>query len=436
MNVEVGLAALAILTCLLALRVPIGIALVAVGVGGIYYLRGFGPAFGMLRSVPFDFTAHWTLSAVPMFVLMSAIASHSGLTSDLYASMRLWFGRLPGGLAIATSFAGAGFAAICGSSLATTAAMGRIAVPEMVRAGYDKSLAAGCAAAVGTVGALIPPSILMVLYALFAQVSVGKMLVAGLLPGLLTTLAYALMIGVRCHLNPTLAPKVDMSGVTMRDKAASLRRIWPVGLIAAMVVGVIYGGIATATEAGAIGAVATALVAFTQRTLDRKGLMECARETVVITATLLLIGIGATLLAQFLALSGVPRFLSNTLQDITTNHVAIILICCLIYLVMGAFLDTIGIMLLTLPILIPIFKQLGVYVIWAGVILVKMLEIGLLTPPLGMNVFVMNRVSGDSIKLGTIFKGVSWFLLVEVGIMAILILVPSVILFLPSMMIG
>lgn len=222
----------------------------------------------------------------------------------------------------------------------------------------------------------------------------------------------------------------------MRDKAASLRRIWPVGLIAAMVVGVIYGGIATATEAGAIGAVATALVAFTQRTLDRKGLMECARETVVITATLLLIGIGATLLAQFLALSGVPRFLSNTLQDITTNHVAIILICCLIYLVMGAFLDTIGIMLLTLPILIPIFKQLGVNEIWAGVILVKMLEIGLLTPPLGMNVFVMNRVSGDSIKLGTIFKGVSWFLLVEVGIMAILILVPSVILFLPSMMIG
>lgn len=436
MNVEAGLIALAILTGLLALRVPIGIALIAIGAGGIFYLRGFGPSFGMLRSVPFDFTAHWTLSAVPMFVLMSAIASHSGLTRDLYASMRLWFGRLPGGLAIATSFAGAGFAAICGSSLATTAAMGRIAVPEMIKAGYDKGLASGCAAAVGTVGALIPPSILMVLYALFAQVSVGKMLVAGLLPGLLTTIAYAVMIGLRCRLKPTLAPRVDMSGVTFRDKAASLRRIWPVALIATMVVGVIYGGIATATEAGAIGAVATALVAFSQRTLDRQGLMSCAQETVVTTATLLLIGIGATLLAQFLALSGVPRFLSNALQDITTNHVTIMLICCLIYLLMGAFLDTIGIMLLTLPILIPIFKQLGVNEIWAGVILVKMLEIGLLTPPLGMNVFVMNRVSGDGIKLGTIFRGVSWFLVVEVLVMAILILVPPVILFLPSMMIG
>ncbi|TMV14612.1 TRAP transporter large permease [Arenibacterium halophilum] len=436
MSVETGLFALAILTGLLALRVPIGIALIAVGAGGILYLRGFGPAFGMLRSVPFDFTAHWTLSAVPMFVLMSAIASHSGLTRDLYASMRLWFGRLPGGLAIATSFAGAGFAAICGSSLATTAAMGRIAVPEMVRAGYDKGLAAGCAAAVGTVGALIPPSILMVLYALFAQVSVGKMLVAGLLPGLLTTVAYAVMIGVRCHLRPELAPKVDLSGVTLRDKAISLRRIWPVGLIAAMVVGVIYGGIATATEAGAIGAVATALLAFSQRTLDRRGLMQCANETVVTTATLLLIGIGATLLAQFLALSGVPRFLSGALQDVTTNHVAVILICCLIYLVMGAFLDTIGIMLLTLPILIPIFRELGINEIWAGVILVKMLEIGLLTPPLGMNVFVMNRVSGDSIKLGTIFRGVSWFLLVEIVVMALLIFIPAIILFLPSMMIG
>ncbi|MAY85516.1 MAG: C4-dicarboxylate ABC transporter [Pseudooceanicola sp.] len=436
MSVETGLFALAILTGLLALRVPIGIALIAVGAGGILYLRGFGPAFGMLRSVPFDFTAHWTLSAVPMFVLMSAIASHSGLTRDLYASMRLWFGRLPGGLAIATSFAGAGFAAICGSSLATTAAMGRIAVPEMVRAGYDKGLAAGCAAAVGTVGALIPPSILMVLYALFAQVSVGKMLVAGLLPGLLTTVTYAVMIGVRCHLRPELAPKVDLSGVTLRDKAISLRRIWPVGLIAAMVVGVIYGGIATATEAGAIGAVATALVAFSQRTLDRRGLMQCANETVVTTATLLLIGIGATLLAQFLALSGVPRFLSGALQDVTTNHVAVILICCLIYLVMGAFLDTIGIMLLTLPILIPIFRELGINEIWAGVILVKMLEIGLLTPPLGMNVFVMNRVSGDSIKLGTIFRGVSWFLLVEIVVMALLIFIPAIILFLPSMMIG
>ena len=434
MSVETGLFALAILTGLLALRVPIGIALIAVGAGGILYLRGFGPAFGMLRSVPFDFTAHWTLSAVPMFVLMSAIASHSGLTRDLYASMRLWFGRLPGGLAIATSFAGAGFAAICGSSLATTAAMGRIAVPEMVRAGYDKGLAAGCAAAVGTVGALIPPSILMVLYALFAQVSVGKMLVAGLLPGLLTTVTYAVMIGVRCHLRPELAPKVDLSGVTLRDKAISLRRIWPVGLIAAMVVGVIYGGIATATEAGAIGAVATALVAFSQRTLDRRGLMQCANETVVTTATLLLIGIGATLLAQFLALSGVPRFLSGALQDVTTNHVAVILICCLIYLVMGAFLDTIGIMLLTLPILIPIFRELGINEIWAGVILVKMLEIGLLTPPLGMNVFVIKGVVGDDVSLTKIFQGILWFLVADAIAVALFIAFPEIITWLPELM--
>ena len=185
-----------------------------------------------------------------------------------------------------------------------------------------------------------------------------------------------------------------------------MRRIWPVGLIAAMVVGVIYGGIATATEAGAIGAVATALVAFSQRTLDRRGLMQCANETVVTTATLLLIGIGATLLAQFLALSGVPRFLSGALQDVTTNHVAVILICCLIYLVMGAFLDTIGIMLLTLPVFLPAFDAMNVNLIWIGVIVVKMIEIGLLTPPVGLNVYIVKNVVGDAVPLSTIFKGV------------------------------
>ncbi|WP_420394497.1 TRAP transporter large permease subunit [Acuticoccus sp.] len=227
MSVEAGFLSLGILIALLAIRVPIGVALIAVAFLGLWYLRGFGPAFGSLRSTPFDFVAHWTLSAVPMFILMSAVASRTGLTTALYGSMRLWFGRLPGGLAIATSFAGAGFAAICGSSLATTAAMGKIAVPEMLRVGYDRGLAAGCAAAVGTVGALIPPSIIMVIYALFAEVSVSKMLIAGIVPGLITTLVYAVMIYLRCTANPELAPRLDLSGITLRDKVRSLRRVWP-----------------------------------------------------------------------------------------------------------------------------------------------------------------------------------------------------------------
>ncbi|MDF2234095.1 TRAP transporter large permease [Albimonas sp. CAU 1670] len=435
MSVETGFYALGILVVLLALRVPIGIALVAVAFGGLYTLRGWAPAFGALRSVPFEFVAHWTLSAVPMFILMSAIAARAGLTTELYNSMRLWFGRLPGGLAIATSFAGAGFAAICGSSLATTAAMGRIAVPEMLRMGYDKGLAAGCAAAVGTVGALIPPSIIMVIYALFAEVSVSKMLIAGIVPGLLTTVIYAAMIFLRCWAKPELAPTLDMGQVTLGQKVRSLRRVAPVGVIAAAMIGSIYGGFATATEAGAVGAIATALVAWSQRAFRLSELKDCAIETATTSGALFLIAIGATLLTQFLALSGLPFFLSNTIKAMTSDPVVIILICCALYLILGAFLDTLGILLLTLPILLPIFANARIDEIWAGVILVKMLEIGLLTPPVGMNVFVMNKVVGDTIPLGRIFRGVSWFLLAEVAIMALLIAFPGLITALPDLMV-
>lgn len=434
MSVETGFFAIGLLVVLLALRVPIGIALLSVAFGGLWHLRGFGPAMGALRSIPFEFVAHWTLSAVPMFILMSAIAARAGLTGDLYASMRLWFGRLPGGLAIATSFAGAGFAAICGSSLATTAAMGRIAVPEMLRQGYDKGLATGCAAAVGTIGALIPPSIIMVIYALFAEVSVSKMLIAGIVPGLLTTVIYAVMIFLRCWLKPSLAPKVDLSNVTLSDKFRSLRRIWPVGLIAAAMVGAIYSGVATATEAGAVGAIATGLLAWSHRSFRMAELRETAMETATTSGALFLIAIGASLLTQFLALTGMPRYLSELISGVTSDPTVIILICCALYLVLGSFLDTLGILLLTLPILLPIFAAADMNEIWAGVILVKMLEIGLLTPPVGMNVFIMKRVVGDAAPLGTIFRGISWFLAAEVLIMALLIGFPDLIMMLPNMM--
>ncbi len=434
MSVEAGIISMVILVVMLGIRVPIGIALLSVAFGGLWYLRGFGPSMGALRSIPVDFVSHWTFSAVPMFILMSAVASRAGITTELYKSMRLWFGRLPGGLAIATSFAGAGFAAICGSSLATTAAMGRIAVPEMLRQGYDKGLATGCAAAVGTVGALIPPSIIMVIYALFAEVSVSKMLIAGVVPGLLTTVVYAVMIFTRCTISPKLAPRSDLSGITLSDKFSSLKRVWPVAVIAVAMVGAIYGGIATATEAGAVGAIATGLVAWSQRSFRMSELREAAIETATTSGALFLIAIGASLLSQYLALTGLPAFLSDHITGLTTNPILIILICCVLYLILGAFLDTLGIMLLTLPILLPIFASAGINEIWAGVILVKMLEIGLLTPPVGMNVFVMSRVVGKEVRLGTIFKGISWFLAAEVVIMALLIAFPELILALPNMM--
>lgn len=434
MNPDLGFYSLAVLLVLLVMRVPIGLALTAVSFGGLYLMRGFNPAFGVIKSTPFEFVAHWTLSAVPMFVLIGAIASQSGMVGKIYAALRLWMGRLPGGLAIATSFAGAGFAAMSGSSLATTAAMGRIAVPEMLKMGYQPALASGVATAVGTIGALIPPSIIMVLYATFAEVSAGQMLIAGVLPGILTAIAYASLVFIRCKINPDLAPLMPRQNVPLKEHVQQAVNILPVIILAFGITGSIYTGIATSTEAAGFGVLLTLIIVGIQRTLSWRGLRKSLVETTVSTASIFLIAIGAAMMTQFLAFTGMPAVLSAKIASITSNPVGIMLICCLLYLLLGCFLDPLGVMLLTLPILLPIIENAHVNPIWAGVILVKMLEVGLLTPPVGLNCFVMKSTLGDTVSLGTIIAGTSWFLIVEAVVVGLMLAFPQIILFLPSLM--
>ncbi len=433
-SVEIGGAGIALMLLLLAFRMPVAFGLLISAMIGLWVMRGPNAVFGTLQHVPFEFATHWTLSAVPMFLLMGTIAGKSGMTTSLYSAMRLWLGWLPGGLAVATNFAGAGFAAACGSSLATTAAMGRLAVPEMLRAGYNPALATGCAAAVGTLGALIPPSIIMVLYAVFAEVSVGKMLLAGVGPGILTALVYAGLIIVRCTLNPKLAPPIDMSDVGIRERMASLREIWPIPVLALGVVGGIYSGFATPTEAGALGALLAAVIAASSGNLNWKSLWESIEEALRATAMILFIAVCAIIFSRFMAVSGFPRALSGVVTDWAASPLSVVVVICLIIFVMGCFLDTLGIMLLTLPIFLPILSSYGVDEIWIGVIIVKMLEIGLLTPPLGMNVFILKGVVGDTVPLGTIFRGVGWMLVAEVIVMALLVAFPGIILYIPSLM--
>lgn len=436
MNLEAGFLGIALILVLLAMRMPIGIALTLVSAAGIAILRSPKSALSSMASIPYEFMAHWTLSAVPLFVLMGAVASNTGMMEALYKSLRLWVGRLPGGLAIATCFAGAGFSAVSGSSIATTAAMGRIAVPEMLKVGYDRGLATGTAAAVGTIGVLIPPSILMVIYATFAGVSVGKMLIAGVIPGIITALGYAALIYVRCRMNPALAPMADLSSVTYGQKFRSLIPVWPVPVIAVGLVGVIYGGIATATEAAALGVMMVAIVAMLQRRLTMRVLIDSLRQTVTTTTSILLVAIGATMLTQFLAFTGVTTYMSEVVGGLTDDPLTIMVVICLLYLVLGSVLDPLGLMLLTLPVLLPIFDRLGIDGIWAGLLLVKMMEIGQLTPPIGLNVFVMKSVVRPEVPLNVIFKGVSWFLIAEVFIMAALLLYPPLITWLPSLVVG
>jgi len=431
--VELGAWSLVLVLALLAVRVPIGVVLGAVSLGGIWALRGPDVAVNILRSAPYDFIANWSLSAIPMFILMGSVAHHSGISSSLFAAARLWFGRLPGGLAIATNFACAGFAAASGSSVATAATMGTIAIPEMLKHGYDKALATGTVAAAGTLGALIPPSIAFVLYGIFAETSITKLLIAGILPGILTALVYAAMLITRCSIFPHLAPPADIR-TTSAEKWRSLIDVWPILALVLAIIGGLLGGIVTPTEAGAFGAFLSYTIAFVQRRLSWKVLVDSLYETVTSTSRLLFVGIGAILLTKFMALSGLPFYLGQLMGDYALDPLYLVIGASAIYLLLGMFLDPLGILLVTLPVLLPMFQKLGLDLIWFGVIVVKYLEIGLLTPPVGFNVYIIKTVVGDSIPLETIFRGVAWFLGCEVIIMTLLIAFPQISLYLPSLM--
>jgi tripartite ATP-independent transporter DctM subunit len=431
--IELALSCIGAVLALIALRMPIGIALGLVSFLGLAQLRGIDVAFGMLKSIPHDFAAHWELSAVPMFLLMGAIAHNTGISGALFKAARLWLAGLPGGLAVAANFASAGFAAASGSSVATAAAMGRIAIPEMIRHGYDKALATGTVASAGTIGALIPPSIAFVLYGIFAEVSITKLLIAGILPGLLTAAVYGLMIVVRCWLRPALAPPITEQA-PRSERIKSLLEVWPVLLLIVGIIGGLYAGVMTPTEAGGAGAFLAFLIAFVQGRLSMAAIKDSITESVSATARIFFVAVGAVLLTRFLALTGMSAYLGGLVGEWALNPITLVLAASIIYLVLGMFLDPIGVLLLTLPILLPMFEALDMDLVWIGVILVKYIEIGLLTPPVGFNVYVIKSVVGNEISLETVFKGVLWFLVCEVVIMALLIGYPQISLYLPSKM--
>lgn len=430
---DIGFYSIPLLLLLIALRVPVGVALGSVSLAGIALLKGEAAAYGMATLVPYEFAAKWELSAIPMFLLMGALSFHTGLTSSLFECARLWLSRIPGGLAVATNFASAGFAAASGSSLATSAAMGRLAIPEMLKFRYDPALATSVVAAAGTLGALIPPSIMLVLYGMFAEQPIGKLLVAGVLPGLLTAAVYALMIIVRCKLNPNLAPPIEQRA-SWAERLNALKDVWTVPLLIFAVMGSIYSGLATATEGAAIGAVMAFIIAAFRGTLSMAAVKLSVAESLKSTSSIFFIGIGAIFFTRFLALSGVPQYMSGLATDLAVDPLLLMLATSVLYLIMGMFLDPLGLMLLTLPVLLPFFEAAGLNLIWVGIIVVKYIEIGLLTPPVGLQAFVVKGVVGDSVALGTIFKGILWFLGAELVIMALLLGFPSISLWLPGLM--
>lgn len=431
-EIEIGIYFVGALLGLILLRVPIGLALIAVSFCGIWALLGWRIAWGSLGIIPFHFSANWVLSSIPAFLFMGFICYHARLTEGLFTAARVWLSGLPGGLAVASVFGCGGFASVTGSSVACSAAMGKIAVPEMIRYNYDPALATGSVAAGGTIGALIPPSLIMILYSVIAQAPVGKLFMGGLVVGILTLFAYSGLIMIRAMLNPKLAPRVSES-FTMAERLQSLGQTAPVLVILVGVFGGLFSGLFTPTEAGAVGALLATLVALFAGRLNFSVIRAATLETIVTTASLMIIAIGASMLTRFLALSGSGEALTQLILGFGADPLAVIIGITIIYLILGMFLEPIGAMMLTLPVVLPIVAQSGYELIWFGVFLTKILEIGMLTPPIGMNVFVMKSVVDKSISLGTIFRGVTWFIVTDLVMLVFLVAFPIIILFLPNL---
>ena len=435
-TLQLSLASVAAILGLIALRLPIGVAMGGVAFLGCWYLRDLKVALSVLRDTPFAFAASWELSAIPMFLLMGAVAGNSGIGTAMFRAARAWFGALPGGLAVATNWACAGFGAASGSSIAAAATMGRLAIPEMLKQRYDKGLAAGVVASGATLDALIPPSILFVLYGIFAEVSITQLLLAGIMPGLLTATAYMVMIIWRCWRDPSLGPPAVFEGreAMWRERWASLGEIWPVVALIVGVMGTLYTGLVTPTEGGAVGALIAILIGVVRRKLSFNAFIASFKDAMGTTSQLFFVAVGGVLYAQFLALAGVAPMFAAMIGDWALNPLLLVVGVSLVYLVLGMFLDPLGMILLTIPVFVPMFKALDLNLVWFGVLVVKYIGIGLLTPPIGFNVYVVANAAGTSIPLKTIFKGCYWFLACEVVVMALLIAFPKISLWLPGTM--
>ncbi len=442
-----GILGLAAMLLLIAIRVPIAFCMGFVGFFGILlavgwksgqafdFEKGFNAAWGFLQFEPYSFIASFPIIAVPLFLMMGYVSFHAGFTRDIYHAARVWLSRLNGGLAIASVSGCAMFAAISGSSLATAAAMGKLAVPEMLRYKYHPGIATGVVAASGTLGSLIPPSILMVLYGIFTEQSIGRLLMAGLIPGALSALIYMAMIWIRATINPKLAPKADK--VTWRLRFSALKGTWSILVLFVMVMGGIYAGIVTPTEAAAIGCAGAWILGLLSRRLDKQKSKAAAVETVRQVASVFALVLGAKIFVGFISLTGVAGVLTEMAAGLEGVHpLWVMLSLSLIYIVLGTFIDPLGLMLLTLPVVIPVVQNLGYDLIWFGVIMIKFLEIGLITPPVGLNAYVLKGVVGDRVPLERIFKGILWFLAMDVVTLVILITIPEISLWLPRQMFG
>ncbi|BEQ16987.1 TRAP transporter large permease [Desulfoferula mesophila] len=433
-NEFLGLISVFVLMACVALGIPIAFSMLLTGFLGYAYFAGFDTAISQLLLVGWHESAeNFVMVCIPLYILMGFIVSNSGIAKDLYAAAYKWFGHWKGGLAIATVFACAGFGAITGSSAATASTIGSLAKPQMDRYGYDSKLSTGCLAASGTLGVLIPPSLVFVFYGAMTEESVGQLFMAGVIPGIVTVLVFAGVIYFWCLWNKKLSPTGPTFSWVERWK--SVKAVWPILLLFLSVIGGIYAGVFTPTEGAGIGSSMALLLTVLMKRMTKGLFLKALRETVRLTAMILAIVYGGILYSRFLALTGATEYLVNLLLGMEVNKYLLVIALLAIYLILGMILDVYGMLVLTLPIVFPVIIGLGFSGIWFGVICVVMAEVALITPPVGVNVFVISGVAPD-VPLEKIFKGISPFFLGELIVIAFCIAFPWMATWLPETMLG
>ena len=435
-NFDIGLLMFGAALVLIALRMPVGIAMLLVGGVGFATIGGWDRLFATLNSMTFSRFSSYTLSVIPLFLLMGDFATKGGMNRALFRCARAWMGHWRGGLAVATIGGCAAFGAICGSSLATAATMSQVAGPEMRRNGYSPALATGTLAAGGTLGILIPPSVILVIYAIYTEMSIGTLFVAAVIPGLLATIGYMLVVNLYARLVPGAAPPAERA--TWRERLQATGEVWPVVLVFVLVITGIYGGWFSATEGAAIGAAATGLLAVTLGGMRWQGLKESLLSTAVTTGLIFVVLLGAELFSAALALSRLPAELSATVAGLDVSPIVILLVILLIYFILGCFMESLAMVLLTLPIFVPLMLTLDFglsreqVLVWFGILVLMSVEVGMISPPFGLNLFVINAMAKD-VPMGETYRGVLGFVASDFFRIILLALMPALSLWLPGL---
>jgi len=428
----IGLIGLIIFMFLILLKVPIGLALLLIGFFGYVGLSGWDIALTQLGQSGFETASDYSLSVMPMFILMGMFLSHSGLSSDLFNSVDVWIGKIRGGLSMATIGASAIFSAISGSATATTATMARVAIPEMNKYEYDAKLSTSSVAAGGTLGFLIPPSVILILYGVLTYEPIGELLVAGFIPGILMTLFFMLSIYFQAKKNPELAPQKTKKS-TFKEKIESLIQIIPFLIVFVLSIGGIYLGLFTPSEAGGVGALGSLVVALVTKKMNWSRFVDSLVDTVKLTAMIFFILIGAGLFAKFLSATNIPVTVTSFVAELNTSPYIILFAVLFVLFILGMFMEGIAIFVLTLPIIHPLITDLGFDGVWFGIIMVLIMNLGLLTPPLGMSVYIINGIVPE-VPIEKIFRGVIPMIITIVLFIIVLTIFPEIVLFIRAYM--